>query len=135
MAKEPRTNLHQQVMNTYFLHPRLSIAIGLCIKIGENRPYYALHNAAIEMGISVSYVEQIARVLREHGILASQRGPGGGAYLTKPLEQITVIDLANAMIPEPDDLYEKRLFRFAKQTIKPLTLWHLWKNHNPFNDT
>jgi len=122
-------------MNTYFLHPRFSIAIHLCINIAENPPYFALHNAAIKMGLSVSYVEQIARVLREHGILASQRGPNGGAYLTKPLDQISIVDVANVMIPEPEDIYERRLFKFAKKTIRPLTLWHLWKNHNPFNDT
>lgn len=135
MHKQTKTKLYQQVMNTHFLHPRVTIAINLCIMVEENRPYYALHNAAMEMGLSISYIEQIARVLREHGILASQRGPGGGAYLAKPLDQITILDLADALIPEPDNKYEKRLFKFARQSIRPLTLWHLWKNHNPFTDT
>lgn len=126
---------YEQVIQTYFVHPRFTLAINLCILMEENKPYFALHNAAIQMRVSISYVEQIARVLREHGILASQRGPGGGAYLAKPLNEITIVDLATALIPEPIDKYEKRLYRFAKKSIYKVTLWDLWKNHNPINDT
>lgn len=135
METKRKTNTYQQVMHTHFLHPRFMLAINLCIMIEEKKPYLALQNAAYELNVSISYVEQIARVLREHGILASQRGPGGGAYLAKPLDEIKISDLAEALIPEPQNKYEKRLFKFAKKSITPLTLWHIWKNHNPFNDT
>lgn len=120
---------YENIRETYFLHPRLMIAINLLINIAETKPYLRLQSAAQDMGISISYVEQIARVMREEGIIASQRGPGGGAYLVKPLNKITMADLVNMFIPDPNDPIEAKLFDYAKRTCGKIDLESIWKNH------
>ncbi|VTP67085.1 HTH-type transcriptional regulator iscR [Serratia rubidaea] len=42
-----------------------------------------------ELGISVSYLEQLFTVLRRDGLVRSVRGPGGGYLLVKPADEIT----------------------------------------------
>ncbi|WBF46133.1 RrF2 family transcriptional regulator [Serratia rubidaea] len=46
-----------------------------------------------ELGISVSYLEQLFTVLRRDGLVRSVRGPGGGYLLVKPADEITVAEL------------------------------------------
>ncbi|MFT4266686.1 MAG: Rrf2 family transcriptional regulator [Xenophilus sp.] len=64
--------------------------------------------------ISLSYLEQMFAQLRQHGLVASTRGPGGGYSLARPAAGITVADIlyavdalvstgAPAAAAEPDD--------------------------------
>lgn len=124
-----RKTTYENIRETYFLHPRLMIAINLLIKIADTNPYLRLQSAAEDLGISISYVEQIARVMRENEIIASQRGPGGGAYLIEPLNKITMADLLDMFIPVPDDPIEAKLFRYAKKTCGGINLEKIWKSH------
>jgi hypothetical protein len=41
---------------------------------------------------SVSYTEQLIAQLREAGLVKPKHGPGGGYYLTRPTDRITVAD-------------------------------------------
>jgi Rrf2 family iron-sulfur cluster assembly transcriptional regulator len=52
--------------------------------------------------ISLSYLEQLFSRLRRHELVESVRGPGGGYYLARPLEQVTVADIIRA-VDEPID--------------------------------
>ena len=53
-------------------------------------------------GISLSYLEQLFGKLRRHHIVVAVRGPGGGYYLARPGEQITIADII-AAVDEPVD--------------------------------
>jgi len=47
--------------------------------------------------ISLSYLEQLFGKLRRHDLVASVRGPGGGYYLAKGLDDIAVSDIIKAV--------------------------------------
>jgi len=46
------------------------------------------------MGVSVSYLEGLAAVLRGAGLVRSFRGPRGGYVLAKPVDTISLLDIA-----------------------------------------
>jgi len=48
-------------------------------------------------GISLSYLEQMFRKLREHGLVRSTRGPGGGYRLNRRLSAISIADIVSAV--------------------------------------
>ncbi len=50
--------------------------------------------------ISLSYLEQLFRRLRENGLVRSIRGPGGGYFMTRPASQISVADVIRAVNEE-----------------------------------
>ncbi len=52
--------------------------------------------------ISLSYLEQLFGKLRRSKIVESVRGPGGGYYLARPAEKITIADIVLA-VDEPLD--------------------------------
>lgn len=47
--------------------------------------------------ISLSYLEQLFGKLRRFGLVESVRGPGGGYYLAKKMDDITVSDIIQAV--------------------------------------
>ncbi|HXH72792.1 MAG TPA: Rrf2 family transcriptional regulator [Mariprofundaceae bacterium] len=47
--------------------------------------------------ISLSYLEQLFRRLREAGLVSSVRGPGGGYVLSRGAHEITVADVIRAV--------------------------------------
>lgn len=47
--------------------------------------------------ISLSYLEQLFRKLRENNLVDSVRGPGGGYLLAKPANEITISDVMRAV--------------------------------------
>lgn len=52
--------------------------------------------------ISLSYLEQLFSRLRRHELVESVRGPGGGYYLARPLDEVSVADIIRA-VDEPID--------------------------------
>lgn len=52
--------------------------------------------------ISLSYLEQLFGKLRRSNIVESVRGPGGGYYLARAAEKITIADIIEA-VDEPMD--------------------------------
>ncbi len=47
--------------------------------------------------ISLSYLEQLFRHLREGGLVRSVRGPGGGYFLNKDATKLTIADIVMAV--------------------------------------
>ncbi len=56
----------------------------------------ALSTIATRRGISLSYLETLFSALRQAGLVASTRGPGGGYKLARNASDITVADIARA---------------------------------------
>ena len=56
-----------------------------------------LSSLAQSQGISISYLEQIFALLRKEHLVKSTRGPGGGYSLGKPLEEISIGDIVQAI--------------------------------------
>ena len=50
-------------------------------------------------GLSVSYLEILCAQLRRAGLIDSVRGPGGGYVLGRPAEEISVLEIAQAVDP------------------------------------
>lgn len=70
----------------------------------QNKGAISLVSIAQELNVSVSYLELIFRILREAGLVAASRGPGGGYRLSTPAEEITpqrVCLLFDAEFAEP----------------------------------
>lgn len=68
---------------------------------GEKNPV-TLSAISERQKISLSYLEQLFGKLRRSNIVESVRGPGGGYYLAKPAEKITIAEIIVA-VDEPLD--------------------------------
>jgi Rrf2 family iron-sulfur cluster assembly transcriptional regulator len=56
----------------------------------------ALHKIAEKESISAEFLQQIFFRLRKAGIISAYRGPGGGFFLSRPLNEISVLDILEA---------------------------------------
>jgi Rrf2 family transcriptional regulator, nitric oxide-sensitive transcriptional repressor len=54
---------------------------------------------AAETQIPAGYLSKILQALGRSGLVTSQRGPGGGYVLTRSLDELTVLDVVNAVDP------------------------------------
>lgn len=52
--------------------------------------------------ISISYLEQIFSSMRQHGLVDSTRGPGGGYTLNRDAQHISVADIIHAVNSDAD---------------------------------
>jgi len=62
----------------------------------QNKPI-SLADISSRQSISLSYLEQLFSRLRQSGLVASVRGPGGGYHLAMPSERIFVAQIINAV--------------------------------------
>jgi len=74
-------------------------AVSAMIDLVKNQEQGAVNLAAISerQFISLSYLEQLFRRLREGGLVRSIRGPGGGYLLNRQPEEISVSDVIRAV--------------------------------------
>lgn len=61
-----------------------------------------LQDLAVRHRISMSYLEQMFAKLRQHGLVESTRGPGGGYTLAHNADAITVADIIGAIEDSAD---------------------------------
>ena len=59
--------------------------------------YVPVHEIADDRGISSSFLAKIARQLVDHGLLESQKGPGGGVRLASSPTRIRLLDVVEAV--------------------------------------
>lgn len=52
---------------------------------------------AARQGISLSYLEQLFRKLRQGGVVRSVRGPGGGYVLVRPAVEVRISEVIDAV--------------------------------------
>ena len=79
---------------------RVAIAGILDIAIhGTGKPV-SLADVSQRQRVSLSYLEQLFRKMREKGFVTGRRGPGGGYRLNRELATISVADIINAVDSE-----------------------------------
>jgi len=71
------------------------------LALRENAAPVPLADLALRHHISLSYLEQVFAKLRQHGLVDSTRGPGGGYTLGFRGDSITVADIVAAIEEAP----------------------------------
>ena len=57
----------------------------------------SLTEISLRQGISIAYLEQLFLKLRKNNLVQSSRGPAGGYVLSKPPEDIKLLNIINAV--------------------------------------
>ena len=63
----------------------------------KDKPLIPSHDIAKQYKIPMEYLFKILEELAESGILHSKRGPGGGYRFAKPLKNISMLDVIEAV--------------------------------------
>ena len=81
------------------LSTRGRFAINAMIDLALRQPDcpVALSELAARHGISLSYLEQVFAKLRQHGLVESTRGPGGGYRLAMAPDSISIASVIDAV--------------------------------------
>jgi len=74
-----------------------AVAAMVDVSLHQQEGPVALARIAERQSISVSYLEQLFRRLRESGLVRSVRGPGGGYVLASPAGEIRIGDIIRAV--------------------------------------
>ena len=75
---------------------RYALRVLVDIACNEKDEFASLKVIAKRQGISLKYLESIISPLQSAGIVKSHRGKNGGYKLTKPAEEVFVIDVLKA---------------------------------------
>ena len=75
---------------------RFAVTAMIEIGLSDHAGRVSLATISQRHHISISYLEQIFKNLRVHGLVDSTRGPGGGYTLNRQAHQISVADIINA---------------------------------------
>ncbi|MCU1374080.1 MAG: Rrf2 family transcriptional regulator [Actinomycetia bacterium] len=86
--------LHVTVELDYAVRALTELATG-------DRTPRTVHTLVTE-GMSVAFLQQVLGRLRHAGLIGARRGTGGGYWLRRPPERISVGDVVRALHPEPD---------------------------------
>ena len=76
---------------------RFAVTAMIDVALREKSGPVPLSEIAVRHQISLSYLEQMFSKLRQHGLVASTRGPGGGYTLGHRADGITVADIIEAV--------------------------------------
>lgn len=76
---------------------RFAVTAMIDIGISEHAGPVSLATISQRHSISISYLEQIFKNMRQHGLVESTRGPGGGYTLNRSANHISVADIINAV--------------------------------------
>jgi Rrf2 family iron-sulfur cluster assembly transcriptional regulator len=76
---------------------RFAVTTMVDLALREPQGPVALSALSVRHKISTSYLEQLFSRLRQHGLVASTRGPGGGYSLGRAAHAISVADIIAAV--------------------------------------
>lgn len=110
---------------------RFAVTAMIDVALRERLGPVPLSDIAVRQQISLSYLEQMFSKLRQHGLVESTRGPGGGYALGHRADNITVADIISAVeggADSPDD--GKRLAHNAGQDMTQEMTQDLWDSLN-----
>jgi len=80
---------------------RFAVTAMIDVALREKLGPVPLSDISARQQISLSYLEQMFSRLRQHGLVASTRGPGGGYTLGHRTDAITVADIISAVEDAP----------------------------------
>lgn len=76
---------------------RFAVTAMLDLALRQGEGPVTLAGISERQKISLSYLEQLFGKLRRHSLVESVRGPGGGYYLAKNLDEVAVADIIQAV--------------------------------------
>lgn len=76
---------------------RFAVAAMIDLALRESSGPVPLNSIGQRLQISLSYLEQLFSKLRQHGLVESTRGPGGGYTLGRDVKSISVADIIRAI--------------------------------------
>ena len=76
---------------------RYAVTAMLDLSLNDGKGFVALADIADRQGISLAYLEQLFFHMRQHGLVKSVRGPGGGYQLARSVDKISVLDVMAAV--------------------------------------
>ncbi|MGE5027608.1 MAG: Fe-S cluster assembly transcriptional regulator IscR [Betaproteobacteria bacterium] len=76
---------------------RFAVTAMLDLALRQGEGPVTLAGISERQKISLSYLEQLFGKLRRHALVESVRGPGGGYYLARNLDEIAVADIIQAV--------------------------------------
>jgi len=76
---------------------RYAVTAMLDLAIHATTSPVPLADISHRQGISLSYLEQLFARLRRQGLVKSARGPGGGYRLNRQADDITIVEVLNAI--------------------------------------
>ncbi len=91
---------------------RFAITAMIDLALRQSNSPVPLQDLALRHRISMSYLEQMFAKLRQHGLVESTRGPGGGYTLARTAQNISVADIIGAI----EDVRESRDKEAARET-------------------
>jgi Rrf2 family iron-sulfur cluster assembly transcriptional regulator len=115
---------------------RTQLCIDVLVTVGSAPQGVLVNTQALaeKMSISISHIESILRLLREGGFVRSVRGPGGGYFMTRHPDQISVWAVVSAVggleelgkpsstSTHPTDALENALYQVIKGFLSGKTL-------------
>lgn len=110
---------------------RFAVTAMIDVALRERLGPVPLSDIAVRQQISLSYLEQMFSKLRQHGLVESTRGPGGGYALGHRADNITVADIISAVEGGIDTSDEgKRLAHNVGQDMTQEMTQDLWDSLN-----
>lgn len=94
-----------------------SLALHAMVLIAKSENHVNVNSIAEEMGASRNHLAKVLQQLVKHGFLKSVRGPSGGFILSKPANQISILDLYEAIegrIDVPECPLDRKICPFNK---------------------
>ncbi|MBK1699862.1 Rrf2 family transcriptional regulator [Thiococcus pfennigii] len=76
---------------------RYAVTAMLDLALAAGKGPITLADISVNQGISLSYLEQLFAALRSKQLVRGVRGPGGGYYLAKSAEEISIADIICAV--------------------------------------
>lgn len=76
---------------------RYAVTAMLDLALHSGKGPVTLSDVSVNQGISLSYLEQLFAALRSKNLVRGVRGPGGGYYLGRPPEEISIANIICAV--------------------------------------
>ena len=97
------------------LNARAVQALKIIALIASSNPSQAVNSKqlSLQLGLSVSYIESLLKILKKNELVAANRGPGGGYLLQKCVNEISVWDVVTCFETQADPSVETRTREYA----------------------
>ncbi len=100
-----------------------SLALHAMVLIAKTKNHVNVNSIAQEMGASRNHLAKVLQQLVKYNFLKSVRGPNGGFVLSKPADQITILEIYEAIegkIDLPECPLDRKICPFNKCLVDGL---------------